>query len=63
MTAKKADQKAAALHEAGIVTERVKNPHPLPVEEPITERIKAGAPGSPVALREPPEPPPEPDAE
>jgi hypothetical protein len=60
MTAKKADRKSKALEEAGIITERVKNPHPQPVVEPITERIKAGAPGSPVALREAPEPPPEP---
>lgn len=33
---------------------RVKNPSPAPVVEPVRERVKAGSPGSPLALAEAP---------
>lgn len=38
---------------------RVKNPNPAPQHEPVKERIKAGAPGSPVVLPDHSEPPQE----
>jgi hypothetical protein len=42
---------------------RIKNPNPPPeAPEPVTKRIKAGPPGSPVALPGDPEVPQEDDA-